>query len=139
MVNNNFTELLIYATPALASAAVAGAAWWTQPGRVALRAAGSVSVGLAALIGVTIGVVVYSGHAADVSTGRALGGALVAFVASALPLGLYWAMGRLVRRLVVLVVAWVASLAPLYYYALFAVLITYSLTQCGATTSECLG
>jgi hypothetical protein len=148
---NSFTELLICGTPAVVTAAVAGTAWWTQPPRRALRVGGAVAgsalrraarreipVALVALTSVACGVLAFVTHPADVSGGRALGGAVVALMASALPLSLYWVMGRVVRRLLVLVVAWAVSLAPLYYYALFAALIVFSLSQCGPA-SDCFG
>lgn len=147
---NNLAELLTYATPALASAAVAGAAWWTAPGRAALRAgsAAAISAGraaverwipaaLVALISVTLGVLAYVGHALEVSGAQALQGAAIAVLASGLALGMYRAMGRLARRLPWLAVGWVASLVPLYLYALLAFLIVAGYTQCGPQAYEC--
>jgi hypothetical protein len=147
---DNFPEILIIATPALASAAVVAAAWWTKPGRVALRAgrAAAISVvrvalrrcvpaALVASISVTLGVLAYVGHAPDVSGDQAIHGAVIALLASALALSIYWALGRFVRRLAMLVVVWVASLVPLYYYAFFALIIALTYTQCGPGASDC--
>jgi hypothetical protein len=150
MVNNTPIELLIFATPALASAAVAGAAWWTEPGRAALRAgrAAAISVGRAAvqrwipvamvaLISVTIGVLAYVGHALEVSSAQALHGAVIALLASALALGMYWGLGIVVRHLVTLGGLWVVSLLPLYFYAFFAWILVAGYTQCGPQAYEC--
>jgi hypothetical protein len=149
MVNNGI-EVLILGTPALASAAVAGAAWWTKPGRAALRAGRAAAISvvraavqqwipvvLAGLISVAIGVLVYIGHALDVSSNQALHGAVIALLASALALGIYWALGRFVRQRAMLVVVWVASLVPLYYYAFFAWIAVAAYTQCGPQAYEC--
>jgi hypothetical protein len=134
----------------VASAAVAGAAWWTQPGRAALRAGrtAAISVGraaaerwtpvaLAALISVTLAVLAYVNHALDVSSGQALHGAVIALLASAVALGGYWALGVVVRRLVTLAGLWVVSLGPLYFYALWAWLVVLGYTQCGPQAYEC--
>lgn len=147
---NNAAEMLIFAAPAVASAAVAGAAWWTQPGRAAIRAgrAAAISVGraaaerwtpvvLAALISVTLAVLAYVDRALDVSSGQALHGAVIALLASAVALGMYWALGVVVRRLVTLAGLWVVSLAPLYFYALWAWLVVLGFTQCGPQAYEC--
>ncbi|MGN6866818.1 MAG: hypothetical protein ACTHMY_00280 [Solirubrobacteraceae bacterium] len=96
---NNATEVLIYATPAMASAAVAGAAWWTKPGRAALRA----------------------GKVAAMSVVRTA-----------------VAVGRFVRQLAMVVVVWVASLVPLYFYAFFALVMVLGYTQCGPGNPGCL-
>src|SRR6185437_2345043 len=148
---NNASEILFYAAPGVASAAVAGAAWWTKPGRAALRAGKaaaisvvraavqqSVPVVLAGLISVTLGVLAYTGHALDVSSDQALHGAVIALLASALALGIYWALGRFVRQLAMLVVVWVASLVPLYFYAFFALIIVLRNTQCRPGNPGCL-
>jgi hypothetical protein len=144
------SQPLAYAMPALASLAVVCAAWWTAPRRAALRPGGTAAnpivrlIGrrwipavLVAVIGATLGVLAYLGHAPGLSSGRAIGGAVVALVASSLPLSLYWAMGRFVRDMVALVVAWLASLVLLYYYALIAALIVVGYTQCGPGSSSC--
>lgn len=121
--------------------AVACAAWWTAPRHVAPPpvsiAKRLIPAALVAVITVTVGVVAYLGHAPGVSTGRAIGGAVVAVLASVLPLSLYWAAGRFVRDLVDLVLAWLASLAPLYIYAVIESLIVVAYTQCGPGSSEC--
>jgi hypothetical protein len=150
MVNRSISEFLIFVTPGLASAAVAGAAWWTRPGRAALRtgkaAAISVAraaverwipVALAALISITLGVVAYAGHTLDVSSGRALHGAVIALLASAGALAIYWAMGRFVRQIAMLVGLWALSLVPLYYYAFFALVVVVTYTQCAPGNSDC--
>ena len=147
---NTVGQVLIFATPALASAAVAGAAWRMERGRAAIRAgrvaAISVAraavrrwipVALAALISVTIGVLAYLGHAVDVTSGRALHGALLALLASAIALGVYWVLGIVVRRLVTLGGLWALSLMPLYSYALVAWLVVAGYTQCGPQAYEC--
>lgn len=146
MVNN----MLIYAAPALASAAVAGLAWRTKPGRAALHAgrAAAISVGraavqrwipvaLAALISTTIGVLVYLGHALDVSSGQALHGAVIAVVASILALAGYWALGIVARHFVTVFGVWALSLMPLYYYAFLAWIAVAGYTQCGPQAYEC--
>ncbi len=151
MVSKPLSEILVYATPALASLAVAGSAWWTAPGRVGtLRARRTavfsacrvvakrwIPVALVALISVTLGVLAYSGHAPDVSRSQALAGAAIALLACGMALSMYWALGRLVRRLPFLVVGWIASLVPLYAYALLALLIVAGHTQCGPEAYEC--
>jgi hypothetical protein len=147
---NKLEQILAVSTPALASAAVAGAAWWSQHGNDVLRAgrAAASSVGrvvirrwipvaLAALISVTIGALVYSGHAVEVSGARALHGALLALLASAIALGVYWILGIVVRRLVTLAGLWVLGLMPLYFYALFAWLVVAGYAQCGPQAYEC--
>jgi hypothetical protein len=147
MVSRPLSESLLFAAPALASLAVAGASWWAKPGRVprsgdeaeAGRAIAPrwIAVALAALISVAFGVEAYVDHAAEVSSGQALGGAVIALLATTVPLGVYWAMGLLTRRLEWLVVVWVASLVPLYVYALVALLLVISHTQCGPQAYEC--
>jgi hypothetical protein len=143
MVNNNPAELLVYATPGLASLVVACAAWWAAPGRAGAIPAVTASVrryipaALVALISVTLGVVAYAGHAPGLTGDRALEGGVVAFLASALPLSLYWLMGRVLRPLVAVVMAWAVGLAPLYYYALIASLIVVGYTQCGPGSTDC--
>jgi hypothetical protein len=136
--------------PALASLAVVCAAWWTAPRRAALRPGGTAAnpivrpigrrwfpASLVLVISATLGVLAYLCHAPDLSGDRAIGGAVVAVVAASLPLSLYWALGRFVRDIVALVVAWMASLVLLYYYALIAVLIVVGYTQCGPGSSSC--
>lgn len=151
MVNSDFTVLLFYATPAVASAVVGGVAWWTTPGRAALRASGAAAMSIvrvavrrcipAALvvsISVALGALAYAGHASYVSSGRAVHGAVIAVLASALALSLYWGLGRVVRQLAMLIVVWVASLVPLYFYAFFALVFALTYTQCGPGNPGCL-
>ena len=150
MVSNALSEVLLYGTPAVASLAVAGSAWWTASGRTTVdrtraggmsvsRVAGQrwISAALVAAISVALGVLSYAGHAPDVSRSQALDGAAIALLASAPPLGMYWALGRLVRRLPSLVVGWIASLVPLYFYAFLALVIVAGHTQCGPEAYEC--
>src|SRR5690348_9565929 len=119
MVNKDLHLLLVYATPAVASAAVGGAAWWTKPGRAALRAGGAATMSIvraavrrcipAALvlsIGIGLGALAYGGHAPYVSSDRAVHGAVIALLASVLALSVYWGLGRVVRQLAMLVVVW---------------------------------
>jgi hypothetical protein len=147
---NNATEILIFATPAVASAAVTGAAWWTKHGRATLRAgrAAAISVGraaaqrwipaaLAALSSVTVGVLAYLGRALEVSSGQALHGAVIATLATAVALGLYWALGIVARRVATVVGLWALSLVPLYSYAFFAWIAVAGYTQCGPQAYEC--
>ena len=137
---NNFGEVLVLTTPALATAAVAGVTWWSRPGRApanSVALGGWIPIALAALISVTIGVLAYLGHALDVSGGRALHGAVLALLASATALGAYWVLGIFVRRLVTLGGLWALSLMPLYLYALFAWLAVAGYTQCGPQAYEC--
>jgi hypothetical protein len=94
-------------------------------------------VALTAVISVTIGALAYFGHAVDVSGPRALHGALLALLASAIALGVYWVLGIVVRQLVTLGGLWVLSLMPLYFYALFAWLVVAGYTQCGPQAYEC--
>ena len=142
--------VLLWATPAVATLAVAGAAWWTKPGSAALRAGGaasspggraalrrSIPAALAALISVTLAVLAYMGHASDVTSDRALAGAAVAALASAVALGMYWAIGRVVRHLVTLAGLWVVALMPLYFYAFVVFLWVATYTQCGPQSYEC--
>jgi hypothetical protein len=145
---SNASALLIYATPGVASAAVAGAAWWTERGRAALRAvAGSavrmaakrlIPAALVALISLALGVVAYAGHAPDVSGDQAVHGAAIALLASALALSVYWGLGRFVRRFGALMAVWMVSLVPLYFYAFFALVIALTYTQCGPGNPGCL-
>lgn len=147
---NNASEILIFATPVVASAAVTGAAWWTQPGRAALRAgrAAAISAGraaaprwipvaLAALISVTVGVLAYLGRTLEVSSDRALHGAVIATLATAVALGIYWALGIVARRVATVVGLWALSLVPLYYFAFFAWIAVAGYTQCGPQAYEC--
>lgn len=120
------TQLIAFATPAVASVAVVCAARWA--------AKRWIPAALVAVISVTLGVVAYLARAPGLSIGQAIAGAVVAVLASSLPLSLYWAMGRFVRDLVALVVGWVASLAPLYFYALYALLFVVAYTQCGGSS-----
>ncbi|HET6867069.1 MAG TPA: hypothetical protein VFH80_14205 [Solirubrobacteraceae bacterium] len=149
MVNSS-TEILILATPAPASAAVAGVAWWYKPGRAAVQAgrAAAISVGraaaqrripaaLAALISITVGSLAYVGRALEVSSGQALHGAVIAALASAIALGLYWFLGIVIRRLVTLFGVWVLSLMPLYFYVFLAWIMVARYTQCGPQAYEC--
>lgn len=151
MVNSDLTVLLFYGTPAVASAVVTGAAWRTKPGRAALRAGGAAATSIvraavrrwipAALvvsISAALGALAYAGHAPEVSAGQAVHGAVIALLASALALSVYWALGRFVRQLAMLIVVWVASLVPLYFYAFFALIIALTYTQCGPGNSGCL-
>lgn len=151
MVNNDLRVLLIYATPAVASAVVGGAAWWTRPGRAALRAGGAATMSIARAaartcipaalvvsISIGLGALAYGGHAPYVSSDRAVHGALIALLASVLALSVYWGLGRVVRQLAMLVVVWVASLVPLYFYAFFALVFALTYTQCGPENPGCL-
>lgn len=147
---NNATEILIFATPVVASASVAGAAWWTRHGRAALHTgrAAAISVGraaverwillaLAALISITVGLLAYLGRALEVSSGQALHGAVIATLATAAALGMYWALGIVARRLATVVGLWALSILPLYYYAFFAWIAVARYTQCGPQAYEC--
>jgi hypothetical protein len=151
MVNNDFTVVLFYGTPAVVSAVVGGAAWWTERGRAALCAGGaaamsvvraavrrSIPAALVVSISVAFGGLAYAGHAPDVSAGQAVHGAVIALVASALALSVYWALGRFVRQLAMLVMVWLASLVPLYFYAFFALIFALTYTQCGPGNPGCL-
>jgi hypothetical protein len=62
---------------------------------------------------------------------------VLALLASALALTMYWALGIVVRHLVTLAGLWVVSLVPLYFYAFFAWLIVAGHTQCGPQAYEC--
>jgi hypothetical protein len=97
----------------------------------------SIPAALVALISVTLGVLAYTGHALEVSSAQALHGAIIALLASALALGMYWVLGCVVRHLVTLGGLWVVSLAPLYFYALWAWLLVAGYTQCGPQAYEC--
>ena len=145
---NDPSELLIFATPALASAAVAGTAWWTRS--VAVRVGRTVAasaaraavqrwipVALVVLISVTIGVLAYFGRALDVSSGQALHGAVIALLASALALAGYWVLGIVARHLVIVFGVWALSLVPLYSDAFFAWIVVAGYTQCGPQAYEC--
>jgi hypothetical protein len=92
---------------------------------------------LVALISATLGVLAYVGHALGVSSAQALHGAVIALLASAVALVIYWVLGRVVRHLVNLGGLWVVSLAPLYFYALWAWLVVAGYTQCGPQAYEC--
>jgi hypothetical protein len=150
MVDSSIVQFLFISTPGLASAAVAGDAWWTKPARAALRAGGAAarSVGrvavqrwipaaLVVLISVTLGVLAYVGHTPDVSGDRVIHGAVIALLASGLALSLYWGLARVVREFVTLFAVWVLSLVPLYYYAFFAFVIVVTYTQCGPASIDC--
>jgi len=149
-VVNNATAILIFATPGVASAAVAGTAWWTKPGRAALRTGRAVAgsavrmaakrwtpAALVALISVAVGVLAYNGHALDVSSAQALHGAVIALLASAVALGAYWALGRVARHLGTVFGLWAVGLFPLYFYAFWAWLLVAGYTQCGPQAYEC--
>ncbi len=151
MVNNDSTVVLFYGTPAVASALVGGVAWWSKPGRTALRAGGAAAMSIvraavrrwipAALvmsISVALGALAYAGHAPEVGGGQAVHGAVIALLASAPALSVYWALGRVVRQVAMLIVVWVASLMPLYFYAFIALTFALSYTQCGPGNSGCL-
>lgn len=150
MVSSTLTQLLTFATPPLASAAIAGSAWWYEPGRAALRAGGAAAISIgraavqrwipvtvAALISVAIGALVYVGRALEVSNAQALHGAVIAALASALALGVYWVLGIVVRRLVTLGGLWALSLLPLYFYGFFAWIFVARYTQCPPNAYEC--
>jgi hypothetical protein len=147
-VVNDPSELLIFATPALASAAVAGTAWWTRS--VAVRVGRTVAasaaraavqrwipVALVVLISVTIGVLAYLGRALEVSSDRALHGAVIAALATAMALGIYWALGIVARRAATVVGLWALSLVPLYLFGFFAWIAVARYTQCGPQAYEC--
>ena len=147
---NSLTEALLFATPALVSLAVTSATWWTAPDRAAPRAGGTVAtrsvrvgpkqlipIWLVGLISATLGVLAYLGHAPEVGSGQAVHGGAIAFLATAFPLGMYWVLARLARRMPSVVVGWVASLVPLYFYAFFAWIWVAGYTQCGPQAYEC--
>jgi hypothetical protein len=91
---------------------------------------------LVALISGGIAVLVYVNHRAGLNSAQALGWTAVAVIATAFPLTVYWALGRLIRRLALVLVAWLLSLAPLYYYAYVVVFVVVVATQCAP---GCLG
>jgi hypothetical protein len=90
-----------------------------------------------ASISVAFGLVAYLGHAPGLSSDRAVEGAVVAFLASAMPLSLYWLIGGVSRKLLLVAVVWAVSLAPLYYYALVAALVVVGYTHCGPGSTDC--
>jgi hypothetical protein len=155
MVNNDLIVFVILATPALASPSVAAAAWWTAPGRAPLgqvaawrsaaarTAAARVArwrwapAALVVLISAALGLLAYLSRAPDVSGSRALDGAAIALAASAIPLSMYYTLGRLIRRAMAVLVVWLLSLLPLYYYAIFAVIVVASWAQCTPGQYEC--
>ena len=60
----------------------------------------------------------------------------VAAGASAIPLSVYYAIGRFVRAVSVIVITWIASLMLLYPYAFIASICVVTQTQCGPGASD---
>lgn len=85
----------------------------------------------------TVGVLAYLGRALEVSSGQALHGAVIAMLATAVALGMYWALGIAARRVATVVGLWALSLVPLYYFAFFAWIALARYTQCGPQAYEC--
>ena len=95
-----------------------------------------------ALIGalaVAAGIAAAAGRDPGVHTGPYLEGILAAAVfVAALPLAAYYGLGRLTPApLFVLVMIWIASLAPLTLYWIVALLITAGLVGCPPDAYEC--
>ncbi len=136
MVNNHdIVAMVAWITPGLASLLVVVTAWRTSP----RRRAGwpEAPTAILAVISAALGVVAYVTHAAAVDTSRVLDGAGIASLATALALSVYYAIGRLSHRLLFAVLTWVATLFPLYLYALVVWLMVAGSTQCPPDAYEC--
>lgn len=83
------------------------------------------------------GVAVYAGRDAGVTTGRALHGAVVAALATGLPLTGYYALAAWARPRLVVFGCWVLSLVPLYIYFLIVLFGVAGLTNCPPGVSDC--
>jgi hypothetical protein len=99
------------------------APWWSR--------------GLTPLISALLALWSYLARAYDVTDGRALAGAVIAVLGSALPLSVYHLAGRHIKRPVVLAACWLISLIPLYYYSFFVGLAVAAYTQCAPGQYEC--
>jgi hypothetical protein len=87
----------------------------------------------AALVGVTV----YADRAAGVSSGRALHAAVLAAVATAVPLTGYYGLAAWVRWRVLVYGCWVLSLFPLYIYAVALFFGILSAATCAPGAYDC--
>ena len=116
--------------PALVSLAIvaAGRAW---------RQSHAIPLALAVAAGTVVAVLVFGGRESDVTTARAVEGAVVAGTSAAVALAAYYMLGRLVRHPVALGAAWLFSLVPLYLGGFLVLIWTADLTQCTPDDYEC--
>jgi hypothetical protein len=136
MVNNvDVVRMITVATPALATLLVLVTAWRTShtSGAGGRGAPTALTSGISA----TLGAVAYLGRATGVESSQVLEGAVIAFLATALALSAYAVIGRFTRRLPFALLAWLATLVPLYVYAFFALLAVAGRTQCPPDAYEC--
>lgn len=136
MVNNiDIGALIFWIVPGLTSLVIVLTAWRTSPKRAAgWREAPTAPV---AITSAALGTVAYLTHAAGVESSRVLDGAGIAFVATALALSAYYAVGRLSPRLWLAVVTWVVTQVPLYVFAFIVWLAVAANTQCPPDAYEC--
>jgi hypothetical protein len=98
------------------------------------------AVVLAVIVGISLalGVATFSQHSSEVSASRALGGSVIAgALGGLLPLTAYFELGYRVRSRIVLIVCWLVSVVPFYYYAIVLVLLVAAQTNCTPDQYEC--
>jgi len=122
---------LILAIPTVA--AIAGSLRHGAPRPDPLAAVG------AGVVGIGVGVLAASLHDPEVPVGHAIGGAAAAAVLlGALPLYLYFVIGRaLAAHPIALGLVCLASIAPLSYYYLIGLILVFAVVGCPPDAYEC--
>lgn len=83
------------------------------------------------------GIAVYAGKGQSVNSARALHAAIVAALATGLPLAGYYAIASWLRSRAIVFTGWLLSLFPLYVYFLLVVLSVAHLANCAPNASDC--